>query len=116
VAAGLELISPEVRRFLAERIDSVGQLEVLLLVRSDPARYWSVPEVSAVLRSDRTWARVQLEELRAHGLLPARESSEPRYRYHPAGPGLDAVVARLSHSFETRRADVIRLVFRKRST
>jgi hypothetical protein len=111
---GIERIPPEVRRFVAERIDSVGQLEVLLLVRSDPARNWSVSEVSAELRSDPHWAEVQLEYLRVEGLLVASQDARPRYRYEPAPPELEDVVARLSGAFEARRADLIKLIFSQR--
>ena len=107
----MERVPREVRRFIADNIDSVGQLEVLLLVRSDPERYWSASEVSRTLRSRRTWAEVQLEYLRVEGLLVAGEDNHPRYRYDPARPDLELVIARVSEAFESLRADVIRLVF-----
>jgi hypothetical protein len=109
----LERIPREVQRFVAERIDSVGLLEVLLLLESDPARTWSVPEVSAALRSERTWAEVQLEYLRVEGLLLA-DGQEPRYRYDPVRPEVEPAVAWLADAFETRRADVIKLIFSQR--
>jgi hypothetical protein len=96
----LERIPREVQRFVAERIDSVGLLEVLLLLESDPARTWSVPEVSAALRSERTWAEVQLEYLRVEGLLLA-DGQEPRYRYDPVRPEVEPAVAWLADAFET---------------
>jgi hypothetical protein len=107
----LERVPREVRRFIAGNIDSVGQLEVLLLIRSDAERYWSAAEVSRALRSGRSWAEVQLEYLRVEGLLEAGESNDPRYRYDPARPELEPVIARLSEAFESQRAEVIRLVF-----
>jgi hypothetical protein len=110
----LERIPREVKRFLADKIDSVGQLEVLLLVRSDRERYWSASEVSAELRSGCTWAEVQLAYLHVEGLLAARQSNEATYRYDPARPDVEAMVARVSEAFETRRADVITLIFGQR--
>jgi hypothetical protein len=111
---GLERVSRDVKRFIAGNIDSVGQLEVLLLVRSDPERYWSATEVSRALRSGRTWAEVQLEYLRVEGLLGAGEINDPRYRYDPARPELEPVITRVSEAFESQRAEVIRLVFSQR--
>jgi hypothetical protein len=110
----LERVPREVRRFIAGNIDSVGQLEVLLLVRSDPERHWSAAEVSWALRSGHSWAEVQLEYLRVEGLLVAGENNDPRYRYEPARPELAPVITRLSEAFESQRADVIRLVFSQR--
>ena len=57
---------------------------------------------------------MQLEYLRVEGLLVAREGDEPTYRYHPARPELKSVVDRLSETFDTRRAEVNRLVFSQR--
>jgi hypothetical protein len=111
---GLERVSRDVERFIAGNIDSVGQLEVLLLIRSDPERYWSATEVSRALRSGRTWAEVQLEYLRVEGLLGAGEINDPRCRYDPARPELEPVITRVSEAFESQRAEVIRLVFSQR--
>ena len=110
----MERIPGEVKHFIADSIDSVGQLEVLLLVRSEPERFWSASEVSDELRSGRSWAEVQLEYLCVEGLLSARESNAPSYRYEPTRPELEAVVARLCEAFESQRAEVIRLVFSQR--
>jgi hypothetical protein len=110
----LERVPREVQRFIAGNIDSVGRLEVLLLVRSDPERYWSASELGAELRSGRAWAELQLEYLRVQGLLVAGESSKQAYRYEPAGPEAEAVVARLSEAFDSQRAEMIRLIFSQR--
>jgi hypothetical protein len=111
---GLERVPREVKRFIAGNVDSVGQLEVLLLVRSDPERYWSAAEVSRALRSGRGWAEVQLEYLRVEGLLASGEGNDPRYRYDPARPEFEPVIDRVSEAFASQRAEVIRLVFSQR--
>ena len=111
---GLRRIAPAVQRFIAERIDSVGQLEVLLLVRSEPERRWSASEVSRELRSESTWAEVQLEYLRVEGLLVATRSNRPTYRYDRARSELETVVKQVSDAFEDQRAEVIKLIFSQR--
>ena len=44
-----EQLPDDVQRFIIEHINSVEQLEALLLVRSDPARVWTTEEVSHAL-------------------------------------------------------------------
>jgi hypothetical protein len=41
-----EPVPPEVREFLLECIDSVGQLEALILLREAPQQEWTVPELA----------------------------------------------------------------------
>jgi hypothetical protein len=108
------MLPPEIERFIADRIDSVGLLEVLVLLASDRERAWSAPEASAALRSGRRWAEAQLEHLRAERLLVVEPGDEPRYRYRPARPELEAQVERLLQAFESNRAGVIKLVFSQR--
>src|SRR5918999_5516721 len=103
-------ISRELERFIADYVDSVGILEVLLLTRANADRKWSPTEVSRELRTDRAWAEIQLEYLRSRGLLTSQPGDEPRYRYAPADGRLDRVVAELGDAFAKRRVTVIRLI------
>lgn len=113
----MERIPEPVRRFVDECIESVGLLEVLLLLQSDPGRAWTPTAVGREIRSERGWAEVQLEYLRTHGLLEAeRGSGEPAYRYGPARAELDGIVGQLREAFETHRVTVIRLIFRQPHT
>jgi hypothetical protein len=110
----VERIPEPVRRFVDECIESVGLLEVLLLLHSDPARVWTPTEVSREVRSERIWAEAQLEFLRIHGLLEVeRGADEAAYRYGPSRPELDGVVGQLRKAFETRRVAMVKLIFKQ---
>src|SRR5690606_17703063 len=50
-----EGISPEVRAFIAGQIESVVQLEMLLLLHTDPMRAWSPDELAKELRIEPAW-------------------------------------------------------------
>ena len=113
----MERIPEPVRRFVDECIESVGLLEVLLLLQSDPDRTWTPAAVSREVRSERVWAEVQLEYLRTHGLLEAeRGAGDPAYRYSPSRPEQDQVVSQLREAFATRRVRVIQLIFKQPQT
>jgi hypothetical protein len=105
-------ISQEVRALIAERIDSLVQLEVLLLLRAAPDRPWTAAEVAQALRIDPTWATGQLGDLAARGLL-ASADVPGAYRYAPATPELVRAVTQLEKDYAERRVTVITLIFSK---
>jgi hypothetical protein len=108
-----EGIPADVVSFLREDIESVRQLEALLLLRADPARAWTPEQVSAELRSGVPWSRQQLEDLRAKGMLEAASAigGEPAFRYAPASPQLGRVTAAVAELFVRRKTTVIKLIF-----
>jgi hypothetical protein len=58
-----ELIPADVRDFILECIESVAQLEALLLLRSDPEQGWNSPAIAQRLYIDESEARVLLSNL-----------------------------------------------------
>jgi hypothetical protein len=109
-------VPASVERFIEERIESVGLLDVLLLLHSHPQRTWTAAELSREVRSERHWAEVQLEYLRAQALLTTEQG--PRglaYRYGPSRRQLDGVVRQVSEAFRRQPVSVIRLIFRQPS-
>ena len=65
----LNHISPGVRRFVAEHINSVTQLELLLLLHRDPAHAWSAEELARDMRLPTGWTSAQVERFGSDGLL-----------------------------------------------
>ncbi len=106
-------IPEEVKKFIAERIDSVELLEVLLLLRAKPEQEWSADEVSRELRSSSVAIGKRLADLHARELLFLNEASTLRYRYNPRTKNLIVVVDALARAYELSRARVIDLIFSK---
>jgi hypothetical protein len=77
-------ISQHVLHFIAQQIDSVPQLECLLLLYEYDSQSWAPEQVAARIYSSPQVARGILETLHRRGLLLA-EGDEPRYRFNPAG-------------------------------
>ena len=92
--------------FLRERIGSVEQLEVLLLLREDGSRSWSVGELSGHLRSAEASVAMRLDLLTLDRLAVGQDG---RYRYAD-GPH-EYVVEEVSRCFRSRRAAVIETIF-----
>ncbi|MEO6056403.1 MAG: hypothetical protein ABIQ49_06145 [Gemmatimonadales bacterium] len=101
----------DVARFLHQHIDSVEQLEVLLLVRFSPGRSWSPEDMARELYSHPTSIAQRFQSLLGRGLL--RESAAGHYQYAPRSADLDRLVARLAETYRERRVAVISLIASK---
>lgn len=100
-------IPDDVRRLIGEHLESVAQLEVLLLVRAAPDKWWSAEEVARALVSRPPAAAGFLAHLHAAGLL-GRDGDV--YQYAPS-PANAATVDALAECYATRRPTVIGLIF-----
>jgi hypothetical protein len=92
-----------VRRFLAEHIESVAQLEALLLLRAAPDKPWSVDEVARGLVTRPEPASLLLAHLAEHGLVMQDEDG---FRYGGAREVDD-----VAEAYATRRTTVVGLIF-----
>ncbi|HEU4430703.1 MAG TPA: hypothetical protein VFT98_18220 [Myxococcota bacterium] len=70
--------------FIAENIDSVPQLEALLLFWESPTRSWSCDELAARLYVRPDACQGILHALRRRGLLAVEDRDGERYRYDSA--------------------------------
>jgi hypothetical protein len=79
------MTSPEiparVLQFLAERIDTVPQLEALLLLWENPQRLWSEEELAGRIYVGQQVAATILQALQRQQLITAEPASAARYRY-----------------------------------
>ena len=62
-------IPRQVRRFIARHIDSVGELEALLLLRATPGEAWAVPRIMSRLYVDEAETTRILDRLCRAGFL-----------------------------------------------
>ena len=81
------MTSPEiparVLQFLVERIDTVPQLEALLLLWENPQRLWSEEEIAGRIYVGRLVAATILQSLQRQQLVTAEPAATVRYRYNP---------------------------------
>jgi hypothetical protein len=103
-------ISPDVRRFVAERIHSVAQLELLLILHRDPSVEWTAESAGREMRYPTDWAAAQLLAFQRTGLVGSRGGERPTYRYRPR-TGLDRIVDELAETFSRRRTTITALIF-----
>jgi hypothetical protein len=91
--------------FVATSISSVWALELLLLLRRDPARRWEAEGLIRELRSSPVVIEEALKRLQGAGLV--MQDDKGTYRYQAASPRLDELVSELQAAYATRPMTVI---------
>lgn len=94
----------DVIRFILDQIESVPQLEALLLLRNTRPRKWSVDELSKRLYTGKDVVRLLLEDL-ARKRLVLLESAESTY-YYAAPEEQDRLIGLVD---ETYRRQIVRI-------
>jgi hypothetical protein len=103
-----ESLPEALRRFLADRIDSVEQLEILLLLARDPDIEWMPADVARALYTHPDSAGRRLAVLHLQGLLARSEAGA--YRYAASGTDAGELVEQLAVAYRERRVSVIGLI------
>ena len=104
-------IQADVRSFIAEQIDSVAQLELLLLLHGNPEKSWSAAEAAVKLCTAVEMTATLLAELTQRGLLSVAEAPQLRYSYAPRDKPLGQLVSDLAQLYHERRVTVITLIY-----
>ena len=99
----------ELRRFIAEHIGSIAQLELLLLLAGDSGKTLDSAEAARVFYLTPDAARTLLELMRADGLV-AREA-DGTYRFAPANDQWRQMVQSLAGVYRERRLSVVQAIY-----
>jgi len=106
-------IPQEIRTFLVRCIESVAQLEVLLLLRTAPQQAWSAPDVAR---------RLYVEEKEAAQLLGGLVGCElavtdgEAYRYQPRDCELLDLMDQLAETYARSLVEVTRVIHERDMT
>lgn len=101
-------LSERVRQFVLRDIDSIEQLEVLLLLRQTSDQFWKIQTISDHLRSTPVSVERRLQSLEKLNLI---EKSENTFRYRPSTKEKADVIDELSELYKTRRQTIFELIF-----
>jgi hypothetical protein len=105
-----------VRAFLLQHLDSVAQLEALLLLRADPAWVWSAEAIAKRLYIPAEEAAAVLQRLAADGFLTEPPDPPGSYRYHPASSALAQMVDQVAALYAKYLIPVTHLIHSKPRT
>jgi hypothetical protein len=104
-----EEFSAELEQFIAQHIESLAQLETLLLMWQDPARRWDCAELSRVLYITPDMCGGLVADLERRGFV--RRGEDSRYQYQPADPELHRFLKQLATIYQERRVAVITQIY-----
>ncbi len=102
-------LSPAAKRFLADHVNSVMALELLLLLRRERDSTWTAKTVTRELRCAETWAAAQLDALHAVGLTQPDAAVDGGYRF-TLDEQQASVLDEIADAHRRRRSSIIRLI------
>jgi DNA-binding MarR family transcriptional regulator len=106
-----EELPDDVRRFVIEHINSVEQLEALLLLWAHADQSWTAEAVSQRLYTSPAAATMRLDDLARRGFIAVDPDPALGFRYRHSE--LDRLVSRLSELYRERRVSIITLIYSK---
>lgn len=102
-------ISESLSQFIRDRLPSLEQIEIVILLRRDSARAWTAPEVAGSLGTPPESTAMRLFLLASNGVVVFDGSSGlPKYRYAAAGNEL--IMDELQRTYDERREALVALV------
>jgi hypothetical protein len=103
----------KVALFIDQQIESLAQLEALLLLRTQPDRKWIVDELAKSLYITSEMADLLLADLIRRGWADTSTDAGGTYRYRSQGPETDSMVDELAAIYAERRVAVISRIYSK---
>jgi hypothetical protein len=100
-----------IHQFLKANIQSIAQLELLLLLYRDRHNAWTVADAAKNQYTAVNMTQAALESLRASGLVAVVEGEVPRYQYAPASANLDQLVGELGQFYIDRRVSIVNAIY-----
>ncbi len=100
-------------RFLNQHIDSVEQLEVLLLLHRAGESAWTAEMVAAALYTQPASAARRLAALRDHRLIELASPEPPSYRYVLDSSEAGEMISTLADTYRERRVAVVTAIASK---
>jgi DNA-binding IclR family transcriptional regulator len=110
------LIPEDIKQFILTSIDSIAQLEALLLLRANPQERWSVAAVAKRLYITEPETLSLLANLCEQGLVISRETEPSEYVYQPRSAYLTQVVERVAELYANHLVPVTNLIHSKPRT
>jgi hypothetical protein len=105
-----EIVASDIREFILARIDSVAQLEALLLLRANPNKLWDAAKTAQRLYVSERESHEALTRLCAEGLLNRSEGS---YRYAGIAPEQATMIDRLAEAYARHLIPVTNIIHQK---
>jgi hypothetical protein len=104
-----DVITADLRGFIARYIDSVAQLEALLLLRNKPDEKWTLEGVSRRLYTGESETAAILSRLNSDGMV----AHQDQLYWYECSPALAPTIDRLSDAYRHQLIAVTNLIHAK---
>jgi hypothetical protein len=111
-----DLIPEDVKQFILEKIDSVAELEGLLLFSRNPENDWSVEELARRLYATPEQTADVLTRLYSQNFLTVKAGEPLTYQYRPGTQKLAETVDRVAEIYSKYLVPVTNLIHSKPQT
>ncbi len=111
-----DLIPIEIKQFILKSIDSIAQLEALLLLRNNPLEEWDAGKVARRLYISEQETTILLGRLCDEGFIVAKSDQTLRYQYQPRTTELMQMVNQLAEIYAKQLVPVTNLIHSKPRT
>jgi len=111
-----DLIPDDVKQFIFDKIDSVAELEGLLLLCRNPEIGWDSKTLAGRLYATEQQAEDVLAHLYSQNFLAVNKGSPITYRYQPGSPKLAETVDRVAEIYSKYLVPVTNLIHSKPQT
>jgi hypothetical protein len=111
-----DVIPDEIKQFILNNIDSIAQLEALLLLRGNPQLDWTINTVAKRLYISEQETSILLQRLCADSFLITTAEKPAVYRYHTNPNELGQMVDRLAELYSKYLIPVTNLIHSKPRT
>lgn len=108
-----KVFSEELERFIAGEINSLEQLEILLLLSGNPHKWWTATGVYEVIKSSVQSVQDRLNEMAERGLLTKEVDIEVRYQFSPKNEQVWKVTSELRDAYKERSVKVVQAIYNK---
>ena len=108
-----ELIPDDVREFIINEIDSIVELEALLILCKNSETEWSVRDLSERLYAGESQTQQALAKLHSSGFLTTGNKRPTAYRYEPKTQEQREMVGRVAEIYSKFLIPVTNLIHAK---
>jgi hypothetical protein len=103
----------EIKRFVEQHIESLAQLEALLLLHQDPKRAWRAAEMAKLLYIPQELGELLLADLATRRFATGALPPETQFSYLSTNTEMDKLIDELALLYRDRRVAVISLIYSK---
>jgi hypothetical protein len=108
-----KVFSEELEKFIAAEINSLEQLEILLLLSGNPHKWWTAAGVYEVIKSSVQSVQDRLDEMVQRGILRKESDNDVRYQFAPANEAIWNITSELRDAYKERSVKVVQAIYSK---